>query len=437
MAARSPSSASQSSSSRRAQRCGGSLDAPARAADPGDQALGWAEAPPGGGPESAIAPLAAHAPGPTASTVRVEGRSPPRASHGTFRRCGPPQWSGDDLRRGAVGARWSPTFAAAVARGDGAAAAWTSIRRAVAHAVERLATLPCVVVGGGRLAPSSDRSWPSSSTWSRRDRRRARRHRRHVRAHARSRRWRSPCTCCGGWRRTTSPTGWSPESALYSALQAGPEHRAWRAATPCRRRDDDDRRPRRPRVRVERSGDELRVHARSVPRSATPSTSACATSCSPRSPSPRRTRRCEVVLRGDGPDVLRRRGPGRVRHRTRPGHRAPHPTATQHRCGARTASPPGPPSSCTAPAPAPVWSWRRSPVGSWPTPTTTFGPPRAGDGSGPRRRWHGEPPAPDRPAPHGVAGAHRRGRSTRRPRVRGASSTRSPYSDTARHVLTS
>ncbi len=46
------------------------------------------------------------------------------------------------------------------------------------------------------------------------------------------------------------------ESALYSALQAGPEHRVWREATPVRAaRPGDDG----PRVRVERSGDELRI----------------------------------------------------------------------------------------------------------------------------------------------------------------------------------
>lgn len=46
------------------------------------------------------------------------------------------------------------------------------------------------------------------------------------------------------------------ESALYSALQGGPEHRAWRAATPIREpRAGDDA----PRVRVERHGDELHV----------------------------------------------------------------------------------------------------------------------------------------------------------------------------------
>ena len=44
------------------------------------------------------------------------------------------------------------------------------------------------------------------------------------------------------------------ESALFSALQAGPEHRAWRQATPIRDRADGGTR-----VRVARAGDELRV----------------------------------------------------------------------------------------------------------------------------------------------------------------------------------
>lgn len=47
------------------------------------------------------------------------------------------------------------------------------------------------------------------------------------------------------------------ESALYSALQAGPEHAAWRSSTPRRRREDPD--PHRPRVAVERDGAVLRL----------------------------------------------------------------------------------------------------------------------------------------------------------------------------------
>jgi len=45
------------------------------------------------------------------------------------------------------------------------------------------------------------------------------------------------------------------ESALYSALQAGPEHRAWREATPARDRGDQGE----ARLRVERHGDQLHV----------------------------------------------------------------------------------------------------------------------------------------------------------------------------------
>ena len=45
------------------------------------------------------------------------------------------------------------------------------------------------------------------------------------------------------------------ESALYSALQAGPEHRAWREANPARDRGEAGE----PRLRVDRVGDELRI----------------------------------------------------------------------------------------------------------------------------------------------------------------------------------
>ena len=59
----------------------------------------------------------------------------------------------------------------------------------------------------------------------------------------------------GSGRRTVAD-GLVAESALFSALQAGPEHRAWRAATPRRRRADGAGRDR---IRVERRGDELRI----------------------------------------------------------------------------------------------------------------------------------------------------------------------------------
>ncbi len=55
--------------------------------------------------------------------------------------------------------------------------------------------------------------------------------------------------------RRTFDDGLVAESALYGALQAGPEHRAWRAATPRRDRAADAGSP----VRVERAGDVLRV----------------------------------------------------------------------------------------------------------------------------------------------------------------------------------
>jgi len=55
--------------------------------------------------------------------------------------------------------------------------------------------------------------------------------------------------------RRSTVDGLVEESALYSALQAGPEHRAWRSATPARRHDEVGS----ARVRVERAGSELRV----------------------------------------------------------------------------------------------------------------------------------------------------------------------------------
>jgi enoyl-CoA hydratase/carnithine racemase len=53
----------------------------------------------------------------------------------------------------------------------------------------------------------------------------------------------------------TVAEGLAAESALYSALQAGPEHAAWRRATPVRRRAPSDG----PAVVVERTGDELHI----------------------------------------------------------------------------------------------------------------------------------------------------------------------------------
>lgn len=59
--------------------------------------------------------------------------------------------------------------------------------------------------------------------------------------------------------RRTVADGLVAESALYSALQAGPEHRAWRSATPVAHRPGEAVGPDRPRVRVERQGGELRI----------------------------------------------------------------------------------------------------------------------------------------------------------------------------------
>lgn len=55
--------------------------------------------------------------------------------------------------------------------------------------------------------------------------------------------------------RRTVAEGLVAESALYSALQAGPEHHRWRAAVPVRRGVAPDG----PRIRLARVGDELQV----------------------------------------------------------------------------------------------------------------------------------------------------------------------------------
>jgi enoyl-CoA hydratase/carnithine racemase len=55
--------------------------------------------------------------------------------------------------------------------------------------------------------------------------------------------------------RRTVAEGLVAESALYSALQAGPEHHRWRAATPVRRGAAPDG----PRIRVTRVADELHI----------------------------------------------------------------------------------------------------------------------------------------------------------------------------------
>ena len=58
----------------------------------------------------------------------------------------------------------------------------------------------------------------------------------------------------GALRRTVAD-GLVAESALYSALQGGPEHRRWRAGAPVRH----GRAPAGPRIRVARHGDELEI----------------------------------------------------------------------------------------------------------------------------------------------------------------------------------
>jgi hypothetical protein len=129
-------------------------------------------------------------------------------------------------------------------------------RARVAAAVERLGSLPCVVVG----APG----WPADhaaldvidTTTAGNDDLDA------ITAtcgHAPIAAAALAVHLRGSARRTVAD-GLVAESALYSALQAGPEHRAWRAATPVAHDPnaaDHDRD--RPRVRVERAGAELRI----------------------------------------------------------------------------------------------------------------------------------------------------------------------------------
>lgn len=123
---------------------------------------------------------------------------------------------------------------------------------ALAVARTRLATLPCVLVAGP--------DWPAGHPWL---------------DLADARAGDDAEACAMAERGATVPVaaaalavhlraaprrtvgeGLAAESALYSALQAGDEHAAWRARTPVHppRADDDG-----PRVRVERAGDRLAI----------------------------------------------------------------------------------------------------------------------------------------------------------------------------------
>lgn len=118
-------------------------------------------------------------------------------------------------------------------------------------AVERLATLPCVVVGVPGWVPPEAAAAMLDTWLDRPDEVEA-----VVAAVARC-----PSTASAlalhlrGAPRRDPLDGLVAESALYSTLQAGAEHAGWRAATPVRARSDAVR----ARVRVERDGHQLTV----------------------------------------------------------------------------------------------------------------------------------------------------------------------------------
>ena len=120
----------------------------------------------------------------------------------------------------------------------------------LAGAIERLSALPCVVVAG----PGSDRD---QQTLALVDAVAANADELHAMTHTFDH---APIAAASlalhlrASERRQVADGLVAESALYSALQGGPEHRAWRAATPVRERPDDGIR-----VRVERVADQLHV----------------------------------------------------------------------------------------------------------------------------------------------------------------------------------
>jgi hypothetical protein len=121
----------------------------------------------------------------------------------------------------------------------------------LAQAVDRLATLPCVLVGRPGWDPTGawgellDAQLASSSEAD------------EVAERYRSQPYATLAAALhlrGAARRTTAD-GLVAESALYSTLQSAPEHRRWRELTPVRvRTDDADQR-----VRIERVGGELTI----------------------------------------------------------------------------------------------------------------------------------------------------------------------------------
>lgn len=154
----------------------------------------------------------------------------------------PTEWSGDDLVDMLL-APVEPPLAGSVAV---LATPPTAAPDRLAAAVDRLVTVPAVVVAGpgcptvpglldlvDAVAPSDDDLSAIAAGVERAP----------VAAQA-------TAVLLRGVERRSVQDGLVAESAVFSALQAGPEHRRWRDATPRRERVVDDA----PRVRAERRG---------------------------------------------------------------------------------------------------------------------------------------------------------------------------------------
>lgn len=158
----------------------------------------------------------------------------------------PSEWSGDELVE-ALSSPVEPDVAGGIAVVRSGPDRATATQ--VAAAVARAALLPCVLIGTGRaaatpelvdvLAASDEEVAAVVDAVARRP----------LAALSLAQLLRSEA-----WRDVTA--GLAVESSVFSTLQAGPEHRAWRAATPARSPAQDPRRDE-PRVRVERAGAEL------------------------------------------------------------------------------------------------------------------------------------------------------------------------------------
>jgi enoyl-CoA hydratase/carnithine racemase len=158
----------------------------------------------------------------------------------------PTEWTGDELVE-VLSAPVEPPFAAGVAVVSVPPTGVEADR--LAAAARRLATLPCVVVGVGDwssgasslvdvVVDSTDDAEPVLTGVARAP----------LAAAALAQLLRT-----GGDRDVAA--GLVAESALFSALQGGPEHSRWRAATPRRPADDTG-----DRVRFARRGSTLEVH---------------------------------------------------------------------------------------------------------------------------------------------------------------------------------